>query len=457
MLDRRRFLTATAGFAVAGLAVPAQAAKQLAGIETASMRGSINATELGLHPGALDDQSKAFGRMLAKASDTDAPVFIPPGVYVLSNVTLPSRARLSGVPGATRLVYGGDGHFLAAEGAEHIELTGLVIDGANRWLGDNVQGILDVRSVAQLVIDNCRLLGSPKYGIVAEHCSGRIERSDLSGAAEAAIWSVEAGRMRIAGNTVSDCGNGGILVHRWQAADDGTIVTGNRIDRIMARNGGTGQFGNAINVFRAGRVIVSDNQIADSAFSAIRSNSGSNIQISGNNCVRSGETAIYSEFAFEGAVIASNIVDGAANGISVVNFNEGGRMSAVTGNLVRNLSETGPYPADAPGFGVGVTVEADASVTGNVIEGAPRYGMHLGWGPYLRNVVATGNVIRDVGEGIAVSVVEGVGAVVISDNVIDGAKRGGIIGHRWTDAVTGDLATEKSHWPGLTVERNRLS
>ena len=36
-------------------------------------------------------------------------------------------------------------------------------------------------------------------------------------------------------------------------------------------------------------------------------------------CSRSGETAIYAEFAFQGAVIGSNIVDGAANGISVVN------------------------------------------------------------------------------------------------------------------------------------------
>ena len=33
---------------------------------------------------------------------------------------------------------------------------------------------------------------------------------------------------------------------------------------------------------------------------------------------------------------------------------------------MRNLSTTGPYPADAPGFGVGITVEADTTVTGNV-------------------------------------------------------------------------------------------
>jgi len=320
-----------------------------------------------------------------------------------------------------------------------------------------VQAALDIRGTPRFVMDNCELLGASKNAIALERVSGRIENCEISGAAQAAIWSVDAGRMRIAGNMISDCGYGGILVHRWQPGEDGTIVSGNRIDRILARSGGTGQFGNGINVFRAGRVIISDNQISDCAFSAIRSNSGSNVQISGNNCVRSGETSIYSEFAFEGAVISNNIVDGAANGISVVNFNEGGRMSAVNGNLVRNLSTKGPYTADAPGFGVGITVEADASVSGNVIERAPLYGMHLGWGPYLRNVVATGNVIREAGEGIAVSVVEGVGSVVISDNVIDGARRGAIVGHRWSEAVTGDLAKTNQDLPGLTVERNRVS
>ncbi|MDP3895933.1 MAG: TIGR03808 family TAT-translocated repetitive protein [Mesorhizobium sp.] len=459
MLNRRRFLTATAGFAAGGLVMPyAQAAGALAGIDLAAMRGSINASDLGVHPGAFDDQSKAFSKMLAKAAGTDTPVFMPPGTYTISNITLPARVRLSGVPGATRLVYAGDGHLLAAENAEHIELTGLVLDGANRWLGDNAQGIVDLRGVAHFVLDNCRVIGAGKNGIALERVSGRIERSEISGAADAGIWSVDSGRLRITGNSVSDCGNGGILVHRWQPAEDGTIVSGNRVERILARNGGTGQFGNGINVFRAGNVIVSGNQVADCAFSAIRSNSGSNIQISGNTCLRSGETALYSEFAFEGAVISGNIVDGAANGISVVNFNAGGRMSAVSANLVRNLSETGPYPADAPGFGVGITVEADASLTGNVIENAPRYGMHLGWGPFLRNVVATGNVIRNAGEGIAVSVVEGSGSAVISDNVFDATPRGAVVGHRWSEAVTGDLTIDGAAvFPGLTVERNRVS
>ena len=58
-------------------------------------------------------------------------------------------------------------------------------------------------------------------------------------------------------------------------------------------------------------------------------------QITGNNCARSGEVGIYSEFSFEGAMIANNIVDGAATGICVVNFNEGGRLAVVSGNIVR--------------------------------------------------------------------------------------------------------------------------
>ena len=204
--------------------------------------------------------------------------------------------------------------------------------------------------------------------------------------------------------------------------------------------------------------MVSNNVISDCAFSAIRANAASNLQVIGNNCSRSGETAVYAEFSFEGAVISNNIVDGAANGISIVNFNEGGRLAVCSGNIVRNLSTTGPYQADPPGFGVGITVEAETTVTGNVVENAPRYGMHLGWGPFLRNVVVTGNVIRKTGEGIAVSVVEGTGTAVISDNVIDETPNGAIVGHRWTEAVTGDLAHEgATGFPGLLIERNHAS
>ena len=429
-MNRRHFIASMSALGVLPLARPVFAQPLL---QNADIRGSINAVDLGFRPDAFDDQSRIFERILKQASDNNQSVHLPPGIYVVANLKLPPRVRLNGVSGASRLVYGGEGHLLVAEGAEIMELSNLVIDGQNRALGGHTSALVEARLVQNLVIDACDIIGSAKNGVSLEGCAGRVERSRISGASDSGIYSVEAKGMAIRDNEVADCANGGILVHRWQAAEDGTIVSGNRISRISAANGGTGQYGNGINIFRAGNVQVSNNIIADCAFTAIRSNSGSNIQIIGNNCARSGETAIYSEFAFEGAVIANNVVQGAANGISVANFNEGGRLSTVTGNIVRDLSEKGPYPADSPGFGVGIHAEADAAITANVIENAPLYGINLGWGPYLRNVTASGNVIRNCGEGIAVTVADGAGAAVITGNVIEGAKRGaswGINGRR---------------------------
>jgi len=459
MLNRRSLMAGAAALPLAALVrrVPAAAAT-LPGLENVSMRGSIDSVEFGVRPGALDDQSRVFSRLLQKASDTDTPVFLPAGTYVVSNLVLPRRVRLSGVPGATRIVYGGDGHLMLAEETDLIDLSGILFDGANRWIGDEAQGLLDFRRVPELTLRDCRILGSGKNGLSLERVAGRVEATTISGSADAGIYSVEARGLTISGNTVSDCANGGILVHRWQAADDATIVTGNRVERIAARSGGTGQFGNGINVFRANGVLVANNGVSDCAFSAIRANSSSNLRVTGNAALRSGETALYAEFAFDSAVINANIVDGAANGISIVNFNEGGRMGTVAGNIVRNLSATGPYRADPPGFGVGITVEADCAVTGNMVENAPLHGIAIGWGAYMRNVVATGNVVRKAGTGIAVSVAPGAGHAVISDNLIDEVTVGGVVGYEWTRPVTGDLAVHGAEgWPNLTVERNRVS
>jgi uncharacterized secreted repeat protein (TIGR03808 family) len=59
-----------------------------------------------------------------------------------------------------------------------------------------------------------------------------------------------------------------------------------------------------------------------------------------------GEVAIYAEFGFEGAVIANNTIDGAAIGVAVTNFNQGGRLAVVQGNLIRNLVPKRPAGTD---------------------------------------------------------------------------------------------------------------
>ncbi len=459
MLNRRALLAGFAGLYAVGVTRDVSHAGTVDGaaFSRARLRGAIDAAQRGLVPDAFDDQSKALMALLEEADRRDQAIELPPGSYVASNITLPRKVRIFGTPGASRIVYSGDGHLLYAEGSEHIELSGIVLDGANRPLGDHAEGLLQTRAARYVVIDNCDVTGSSKHGLALEASGGRIERSRISGAAQAGIYSVGATGLEITRNTVADCGNGGILVHRWEAGPDGTIVTGNRIERIAANDGGTGQNGNGINVFRAGGVSITNNKISDCAFSAIRSNAGSNLQVTSNTCSNSGETAIYSEFGFEGAVIASNLVDGATNGISIVNFDNGGRLAVCQGNLVKNLRAEGPYKADPDFFGIGIAVEADTSVTGNVVENAPRFGMLIGWGPYMRDVVATGNVIRNATRGIGISVVEGTGSCVISDNVISGAKDGAIVGMRWAETVSADLVRDAGNYANLTVERNKIS
>lgn len=455
MISRREFV---AGAGVAALSVglaPDVRAAPLAKVITADMRGPIDAVALRAST-AADGASRKLQAMIDAAARTRMPLMLPAGNYTVSNLVLPDNTRLIGVAGATRFVYGGDGHLMKAENARRIEISDIVIDGANRWLADGAGGLLRFDGVDDLLVSNCEIAGSAGNGLHLERCGGRVERSRISGAADAGIYAVQSSALTISANRVEDCGNGGILVHRWQKGEDGSVISGNRIARIGARDGGTGEHGNGINVFRAGNVVVTDNHIVDCAFTAVRANSASDVQISDNQCLRSGETAIFCEFEFEGAVVSGNLIDGAANGIAIANFDKGGRLASVTGNVVRNLSLSAPYPQDG-GFGIGISAEADTLISGNVIENAPLWGIKLGWGPYMRNLVATGNIVRRAPVGCAVSVAEGAGSAVISNNLFEGTSKGAVVAFLWDKAASADLVNGSTAYPQLTVTGNRLA
>jgi uncharacterized secreted repeat protein (TIGR03808 family) len=287
--------------------------------------------------------------------------------------------------------------------------------------------------------------------------AGEVSGTTIAAAADVALMSLDARGLTIARNTITDAGNNGIQILRTAAGQDGSIVVDNRIERIDNRSGGSGQYGNGINAYRAGNVVVRGNQISACAYSAVRGNSASNIQIIGNHASEVGEVALYSEFSFEGAVIAHNIVDGASTGISVANFNEGGRLAVVHGNLIRNLTRRrSDIPEDESGYGA--YVEADTAASGNVIENAAAAGFVLGWGPYLRDVALTGNVVRRAAIGVAVTVVPGAGSALIADNVISGATRGAIVGMDHARPVTGDLLRDGAErYAHLSLNGNRVS
>jgi uncharacterized secreted repeat protein (TIGR03808 family) len=444
---------------LAALAVSRSASAQSRqpAVTLAELRGSVSALDYDVRPGALDNQSAAFQRMLDETARRGIPVFLPAGTYVISNIKLPEGALISGVPGRTELVYGGDGHFLSGHDLRQVRLSNLVVDGVNRWTGAGVDGLIDLRGVPDVTLDDLTVRGAGRDGIHLERCGGRIADCSISGAARFGIYAVESTGLTVRGNRVDACADGGVIIHRWAEGDDGTMIVGNRITNIGAVSGGTGQWGNAINLFRADNVLVSGNRIEGAAFSAVRGNAARNLQIVDNNCRAIGETAIYSEFGFENAIVARNFIDGAANGISVTNFNDGGRAATVSGNIIRNIVATGPYEPDAPGFGTGIAVEADTTVTGNMIEGVARFGINAGWGPYLRDCVLSSNVIRDARIGIGISEAPGAGTVLVSANVI-GARQGAIRAHRWADLTTGELLGARRGVPeNIILADNRLA
>lgn len=443
-IDRRRLLLGS--LSVAALSNPAVAAPLAA--------QGLDAAQFGLRPGAPDDQSARLQRALDQAARAQAPLWLAPGVYRAGGLKLAAGAQLFGVRGATRLVLTRGPSLLSAQGADAVTLSGLTLEGGGQPLQQG-SGLVHFIAAKELRIADCSFIDAGGNALSLAQCEGEISRNIMTGAADNALFSIDSTGLVIAGNTIRNSGNGGIRVWQSEKRHDGSVIADNTIEDTQARAGGSGQNGNAVNMYRAGGVIVRNNVIRRAAFTAVRGNGASNIQIVGNNCSALDETGLYAEFGFEGAIIANNIVDGAENGISVTNFNEGGRLATVSGNIVRD-ARVRRAGVDPESGGIGIGVEADTAVTGNVVENAQTFGIGVGWGPYLRDVTVTGNVVRDSGIGVAVSVVAGPGAATIADNLIAGSKRGAIVGMERAKPLTGDLALAGAErYPQLTIANNR--
>jgi uncharacterized secreted repeat protein (TIGR03808 family) len=449
-LDRRTLL---AGLTATGVSAPT--AVTYAAIAPGGGFG-MDVTKFGVRANGMDDQSRALQEAINAAAGSRVPLFFPPGVYRAGDLVLPSGAHLVGVPGASRLMLGFGASLMASSRAEQIMLSGLTFDGGSRPLPDK-RGLITIRNTREFVMRDCLFTNAGGTALVLEGAEGEIANNVFTGALKAAIFSLDAAGLAIRNNTIRNAGNNGILVWRSEKGDDGTIVSGNRIEDIAARDGGSGQNGNGVNIFRAANVIVADNRIKNCAFSAVRGNAASNMQVRGNSATSLGEVAIYSEFDFEGAVIASNTIDGAALGISVTNFNQGGRLAVVQGNLIRNLVTRGKAFVDEEARGIGIGVEADTIVSGNVIESAPVAGIWLGWKEYLRDVAVTGNIVRQSRIGIAVQVSKGAGSALVADNLISGTTMGAILGMDGLKRVTEDLSRNKpEQYAQLTISGNRV-
>ncbi|WP_375161172.1 TIGR03808 family TAT-translocated repetitive protein [Bradyrhizobium sp. RDT46] len=437
-LNRRHLIGASTAGVAGALAMPADAARAA---PLTSLLGR-DATQHGVRPGSSEDQTRVLQRAIDEAARAQLPLALPPGVYRSGLLRLPHGAQLIGVRGATKILFAGGPSAIQSEGSNSVGLSGISFDGGGIALPAR-RGLVHLLGGRDVRVVDCEITNSGGSGIWLEQVSGEISGNIFTDIAVTAVVSFDAKGLNVSRNTILGTNDNGIEILRTSIGDDGTLVADNRIENIKAGPGGSGQYGNAINAFRAGNVIVRGNRIRNCDYSAVRGNSASNIHITGNSVSDVREVALYSEFAFEAAVIANNTVDGAAVGVSVCNFNEGGRIAVVQGNIIRNLIPKRPIgTAPDDDAGVGIYIEADTSVTGNVIENAPSYGIVAGWGRYLRDVAITGNVIRRALAGVGVSVVPGAGIALVNNNMISETPRGAVVGLDHARAVTSDLSAE---------------
>jgi uncharacterized secreted repeat protein (TIGR03808 family) len=118
---------------------------------------------------------------------------------------------------------------------------------------------------------------------IASH-TGAIESNTIEDAGDNALFCLDSRDLIVRGNTISRCGNGGIRIWQSDKRQDGSLVADNTIEEIASRDGGDGRNGNGINIFCAAGVLVRDNAIRACAFTAVRGNAASNLQIQGNRC-----------------------------------------------------------------------------------------------------------------------------------------------------------------------------
>ncbi len=173
MIRRRNFLPLLAGAAVSAGALPViLAAPSIA--RSQPLRGTLTPADDKSLTKSSVASSVDLGKAIGRAAREGRTLVLEPGDYIVADVDLPDGARITGAPGATRLIYKGGGRFLRAAGRGRIELRGLIIDGAGLPLSAETPALVHARAVEALTIDNCQFQNAAGSAIQLEACSARI-------------------------------------------------------------------------------------------------------------------------------------------------------------------------------------------------------------------------------------------------------------------------------------------
>src|SRR5579859_2554328 len=166
-LNRRHFIGISAASLAGALAMPSGVARA-APLTSALGR---DATQYGVRPGSPDDQTRALQRAIDEAARVGVPLALAPGIYRTGMLRLAEGTQLVGVRGATKLVFNGGGSMFSGEGAGHVGLSGITLDGGNIPLPAR-RGLIHCLGGRDIRIIDCEISNSGGCGIWIEQVAG---------------------------------------------------------------------------------------------------------------------------------------------------------------------------------------------------------------------------------------------------------------------------------------------
>src|SRR6201994_985862 len=154
-VSRRNLLAASTAGVAGALAASPEAARAAQSISSLGR----DATQYGVRPGSPDDQTNALQHAIDEATRAQVPLALPPGVYRTGMLRLSSGTQLVSVRGATRLVFNGGASMMQGEGANHVGLTGITLDGGGIALPTR-RGLVHCLGSDDIRIVDCELTNS---------------------------------------------------------------------------------------------------------------------------------------------------------------------------------------------------------------------------------------------------------------------------------------------------------
>ena len=218
-VNRRHLIGASAAGAATALAMSPDAARAAPLTSTLGR----DATQYGVRPGSPDDQTRNLQRAIDEAARAQVPLALPPGVYRTGMLRLQNGTQLVGVRGATKLVFSGGASMMQGEGAGHVGLSGITLDGGNIPLPQR-RGLVHCLGGRDIRITDCEISASGGNGIWFEQVSGDISGNIFTDIATTAVVSFDALGLIVSRNTILGTNDNGIEILRTAIGDDGTMV-----------------------------------------------------------------------------------------------------------------------------------------------------------------------------------------------------------------------------------------